>query len=63
LICFSRAMASRMPGNSSKYTSRVMRYLLVKPGVRARLCSFARRERSFVTPVYNTCERLAMTYT
>src|SRR2546428_9812329 len=27
------------------------------------LCSFTRRSRSFVTPVYNTRERLAMIYT
>ena len=42
---------------------RVMRYLLVKPGVRLRLCSYTRRARSLVTPVYNTRERLAMMYT
>ena len=40
-----------------------MRYLLVKPGVRLRLCSYTRRARSLVTPVYNTRERLAMMYT
>src|SRR2546422_7651340 len=34
--------------------------LLVKPGVRLRLCSSTRRARSLVTPVYNTRERLAM---
>ncbi len=45
-------MASRTSANSSKYTSRVMRYRLVKPGVRPCLCSLTRRVRSFVTPFF-----------
>src|SRR5213082_1570187 len=47
----------------SRWTSRVTWYVVVKPGVRPRLCSSTRRTMSFVTPTYSTRERLAMMYT
>src|SRR5213080_4276645 len=43
----------------SRWTSRVTWYVVVKPGVRPRLCSSTRRTMSFVTPTYSTREQWA----
>jgi hypothetical protein len=46
----SRARASRMESNNSKWTSRSTSYFFVKPGTSLALCSDIRRARLFVTP-------------
>ena len=63
LICFSRRIASRALLKVSMYTSRLMLYLLVNPGISLCLCSKTRRSRSFVIPVYKGRYFPAMTYT
>jgi hypothetical protein len=50
LICFSRAMAAAISSKTSKYTSRVHRYRLVKPRMTPDLCSWTRFARFDVTP-------------
>ena len=59
LSSFSRVMAKPTSLVSSKYTRRSTKYLLVKPGTSRCLCSYTRRQRSLVTPMYRRRVRLS----